>query len=419
MFQRETIAAGRRAVPLCLALACVACADGAPGHTFEVVDEDGVSVAVSSAVPKHTEELFTYEKVLEIRADPDLADSFLFRPVSFTLGDDGLYYVADTDNHRVAVFDGEGTFVHAIGSEGEGPGELQYPYTVLVQDGILTVFANKTTRFTTGGAFIDNLAVPQPPVYRSSDGLFVSFGTPQGAREDGYYYVGLRAEITTAARETIAVVESPQLRYARLEGRTRHELHFGGYPVALYGTDEILVTSGAEPVVSWYDLGGRLRRQVRIELAPQPVGDEDRALVEDRYDRLIESARNAGSEELAQTLLNRKARVEYAEQKAYWRRPLADDGGWLWLRIPVPDIGIYRIDAAAVTQPQSFRITDPRGEYIGLTDWPPEVRNMGSLITRGHLLAMIPDPVTEETIPTVYAIRSAIAGLDYPGDGQE
>ena len=33
-----------------------------------------------------------------------------------TLGDDGLYYVADNGNHRIAVFDGEGNFVRAFGS---------------------------------------------------------------------------------------------------------------------------------------------------------------------------------------------------------------------------------------------------------------------------------------------------------------
>jgi ABC-type Fe3+ transport system permease subunit/streptogramin lyase len=44
----------------------------------------------------------------------------------------GRIYVADSCNHRVAVFSGEGKFLRAYGQAGADPGQLSYPYDVQV-----------------------------------------------------------------------------------------------------------------------------------------------------------------------------------------------------------------------------------------------------------------------------------------------
>ncbi len=100
--------------------------------------------AINSAVPKYAGELFTYEKILEIRPDPDNDVSLLYQPSAFTTDGDA-YYVADTYNHRIAVFDLQGNYVRSIGRQGEGPGELQYPggevsASFSLRDGIIAVF---------------------------------------------------------------------------------------------------------------------------------------------------------------------------------------------------------------------------------------------------------------------------------------
>jgi ABC-type spermidine/putrescine transport system permease subunit II/sugar lactone lactonase YvrE len=41
-------------------------------------------------------------------------------------------YVADSCNHRIEVFDGDGRFLRAYGKPGQGPGELSYPYDICV-----------------------------------------------------------------------------------------------------------------------------------------------------------------------------------------------------------------------------------------------------------------------------------------------
>lgn len=412
----------RPAVRVLRGLACLlmvsglACGSPDQAHTFEIVEEDGVPVAVNSAIPRYEGEIFTYEKVLEIRADPDDPETLLYEPMTFSLGDDGLYYVADTGNDRVAVFDAEGKLVRTIGRRGDGPGEFRGPHLVDVEGGIVTVQGQKTSRFRTDGTFIDEVRSPSPPAHRTSEGSYVTFENPQGPREDGYYYLATHAVVVSESGERLARVESRDVPWARMgDGRRRHQVHYAPWPVAAFvPPDQILMTVGDEPVVSWFDLDGRLLRRMRIEADPEPLTAVDRARVHDHYDRLIEAARAAGGDDLAERLTADKAALELADPKAYWRDMTWEAPGWLWLRDSVPDIGVYVRGSAQITQPQSFRIVDPGGELVGRTSWPAEARHFGTRIMRGHLLTMIPDPETEETIPTAFVIRPAVEGLDYP-----
>ncbi len=49
------------------------------------------------------------------------------KPTGVTVGPDGLVYVADTHEHRVAVFNAAGEMLHEWGAYGFGPGEFIYP----------------------------------------------------------------------------------------------------------------------------------------------------------------------------------------------------------------------------------------------------------------------------------------------------
>jgi len=396
------------------ALLLVACSPPAdPGHP----------TAVSSAIPKYEGEIFRYEKILELRPDPDNFDeTFLYEPRSFTLGDDGLFYVADTGNHRIAVFDGEGELVHAFGREGQGPGELQRPSSVRVRDGIATVRGRRKIRFRTDGTFIDLITHDgDGEVDLADDGTRVVIDLPQGPQDDGFYYLQARARVLDEDGGVVATIETDQVAKDRMmpdPAMAREELHYGAWPhVSLLPGNEILATPGDRPVLEWYGLDGVLKRRARIELPFEPITDQDRAAVEDRYDRLIERNMEFGaSESLRDELLGMKASAQYPERKGFWWLVEAEEpGGWIWLTVPVPHFGIYYRGVPSIAQQQFFRIVSPEGEYIGTTEWPPEVDRFATHVTRGHLLAMVADAEAGETIPTVYRITPAVEGFDYPG----
>ena len=403
------------------ALAALACADDQPRHTFELVDENGIPTAVNSGVPKYEGELFDYEKVVELREDPDCPESFLYQPRSFTLGDDARYYVADNRNDRVAVFDSDGVYVDSIGRSGDGPGELRGPETVDVRDGVVTVRTRKITRFRTDGTFIEDLTPTTGrlarSVFRASDGTRIVRDAPQGPEDDGYYYASVRNRVLDADDNVTATIETARVPVAKMtgQGRDRAQLNYAGMPFSqLLDTNEIVAMNGVDPVIMWYGLDGRQRRQVRIDLPVEPVTAADKQVVADRFDRLIETGEKAGGgDELTSTLMAEKADAAYPDEKGFSVWLFAEQTGWLWLRVPVPQIGIYVSGSPDITQQQRLRVVDPEGRYVGVTHWPPEVNETG-VVVRGRLLAMVVDPTTEETILTVYRIRSRIPGLVYP-----
>ena len=53
-------------------------------------------------------------------------ESFLAGPASVAISDSGEIYVLDTQNHRVAVFSGDGSFARSFGRAGQGPGEFVF-----------------------------------------------------------------------------------------------------------------------------------------------------------------------------------------------------------------------------------------------------------------------------------------------------
>jgi sugar lactone lactonase YvrE len=60
--------------------------------------------------------------------------SELSGPTSIVQNSEGLIYVADTQNHRIRVYESDGTLVDTIGSHGSGEGEFYEPRGMAVDD---------------------------------------------------------------------------------------------------------------------------------------------------------------------------------------------------------------------------------------------------------------------------------------------
>ncbi len=408
---------------LCAAVASltVAACSRAPEssrHSFTVAEENGVTVARSTGPPKYQGDLFAYDKVLEIRPDPGNRESFLYQPSFFTMDEAGFLFVGDSRNGRIAVFDPEGTYVRSIGRRGEGPGEFQFgpDFPINLHEGILSTHMTQsgtTVRFGTDGTYLGALPRSVPNslgIHQAGDGSLV---VHEQLMETDHEYErwGKRMTVFDVSGTVLVRVETemtPVAVMVSVPGQSYPEastIQFGGQPQTIYlATEEILVSNGEEPILNWYGLDGVLRRQVRLDLPRESVTAEEKDKVEAPLDRLA-------SENPDRSALYREMRdsLHFPEFKAYWSWALADDAGYIWLGKARGEWFDYTSDASL-----EFRVLSPEGEYLGDTTWPPLDSPSGIVIVRSHLLGMVTDPETGEVYPTVFRIRSAIEGYEYP-----
>ena len=73
--------------------------------------------------------------------ETDGADALIFSRISGLAADRrGRIYVADQESHEVRVFEPSGRLAYRIGRKGQGPGELQEPCCIALQDGDSTLW---------------------------------------------------------------------------------------------------------------------------------------------------------------------------------------------------------------------------------------------------------------------------------------
>jgi len=69
--------------------------------------------------------------------------------VQLGFDDQGQLFILDSNSFRVLVVDEEGSFVREFGRQGDGPGELSSPRTMIVQpDGSIAIYDSRTRAFT-------------------------------------------------------------------------------------------------------------------------------------------------------------------------------------------------------------------------------------------------------------------------------
>ena len=77
----------------------------------------------------------------------------------------GNYFVADSNNHRVSVFDSNGQFLRKFGSKGNGNGQLSGPYGLgLLSNGNIAVCECNNLRFSifdSQGNFVRHICAGQ------------------------------------------------------------------------------------------------------------------------------------------------------------------------------------------------------------------------------------------------------------------
>lgn len=278
-----------RAACFCLAVGCAqACGPGSRDRpAAEVVDSAGVMIVVNTGEDAYLD--WRFEAVVTLGGADDGPEAF------HQIGDGGIdadaagnLYILDRGNHQILVFDGEGRHVRTLGRQGGGPGEFQWPGTLVVwPDGataVADVGKRGLVRFAPDGSplaetpLVEGWFGGQVAVVKGD--LVAQVHERQGETgHDRLLTLGDEPRLLVAMRSP--PVRPVDFECVRISGMAQL---FAPSLIWSAGPDFIATATGAEYVVDIYERDHKVasvRRTVELRpathaLALQEVGDDFR-----------------------------------------------------------------------------------------------------------------------------------------------
>jgi len=397
---------------LLITSACSGGEEATAEYSFGIFDENGVSVAETMNGPKYSSPLFTVEEVARVHEDESIQQSLLTRPRWMGIDEDGMIYVFDGapyEESRLVVFDQEGFFSHVIGRMGYGPGEYRDPVLISISDGIISLYDAALRRiswFSTDGAFLrlftcaPDESIPRRAYLDSENNQILIYYSSTSSE------CASRVVTLSSEGELLGTIETPWIRlYSGMRlGTERYQTppHFSGIPQINFLAElGVMVTTGYDGIIEWYDLSGDVTRIYRLGLEQGPVTEEDHALA-DSYFRNLWLGVNQTGEDLYQSWLKKD---KYPPTRAFWNDASIDEYGYLWLT-----------DPASHFHPtiKHYRVVSPDGEYLGDCFLPKDLPQEFGRISYGHYLQMDIDRRSERQDLIVYRLKPAIEGFQFP-----
>jgi|GEM_PF-3213983 len=217
------------------------------GHSFEIVHDENLPIAVNRGGARFAGELFTYTEILTINSEDQRKRRRPLLPSAFLRGPDGRYYVVDSARERrtIYVYDSEGRYLDSFGEAGEKPGEFDTPVLQTIQGDTLLIFDGGLDRLTwlnTDGTLLDTLTVTRyrfPWQYQGDDGEYVQPYRAQAEREEAYRtQVTYPTEAWRLTDGRALVLETSE--WPRVQALSRATVYAaGGDTLSAFGTREI------------------------------------------------------------------------------------------------------------------------------------------------------------------------------------
>ena len=326
---------------------------------------------------------------------------------------DGRVVLLDWESCELRFFGPDGVFLELTGGTGEGPGELRARWCVLVPspgNDSLRAFDGSTLSFFDGrGRFSHRL-----PVSWSGQSVTRVHGVA-GERvlvERRYFPMmnenpnsptyGLFRDPSTAdfalfdLDAWVPVWERflPGVHEYRAQSDVLYWLPFDILPDAVLGRDGLFLTLGEDrgPEILEYDMGGRLRRIIRLAEAVVAPSPRD-------IDKLVEfglaphDLPDTSREKFSDFRTRDYGEMPLPQILPVFSRLLVDEVGWLWAEL-------HRFD---IRQPVRWLVFGPNGEGLGSVDMPPDLEIWQ--IGRDFVLG-----VWEDELDVAYVRRHALSG---------
>jgi hypothetical protein len=382
-----------------------ACGGERPGPAaVERWDSAGVEIVVSPAEDRVL--TWTFETEFSLGGEETDEESF-YRVGPRTVGTDALgrIHVLDPDAYRVVSFDGQGRFLAMAGSQGDGPGELAFPFGLAVTptgELIVADFDKQSLPRFRDGVEIESLAMPFPP-----GNLSLDWG-------DGAL-VGQRAEFTPeGTRRTLYRIGSDgdTTALARFQGAEGRPVTFESCGISITAMGPIF-----EPMNPWdaseagvayapsaeyevrFAVAGEVARVLRRALPPRPA---DRAAALASQGEGMRIGVGGGQSRLC-------AAAEAVDQRGF-----APELPWIASMIVAPDGALWiRRFEPAEGEDGPIDLFDPTGAYVGTL--PADAPMPIGFLPDGRVLVEALDEPTE--IERIVVGRLAIGEAAGAGGG--
>jgi hypothetical protein len=252
------------------------CSVETPPTVVERTDSAGVTLVVNRGEDRPLD--WGFERVFTLGGDDEGPESF-YNVGRGSLATDagGHLFILDRGNHRILVFDREGRHVREMGRRGGGPGELQWPSSIVVaHDGTLTIADighRGLVRITATGEALEHRMIEG-----WVGGSIASFGNALLAQLDIRSAEESRHELTRideSGSHLVLASDGAQVRpidlgCVRIGGMAPL---FAPSLVWAAGAGTIAAATGAAYDVHLYDADGPMAR-VRRDLPPRPATRE-------------------------------------------------------------------------------------------------------------------------------------------------
>ena len=187
----------------------------------------------------------------------------LLKPRNIAVHADGRLFVADSGNHRIAVFGADGTFQYAFGEFGSAVGQFSEPWGIAVDDEYVYVadtWNHRVQKLTLDGTFVT---------------VFGQSGTVEDTSTGEGLFFGPRA-ITLLPNNQMAITDTGNHRI-QVYDRDGSFVHMIGRLGALAGEfyEPVGVASSANGRVYVADTWNERIQELILDPAPFAIGEQD------------------------------------------------------------------------------------------------------------------------------------------------
>lgn len=145
-----------------LSLAFISCKEHESKWRGTIEEQSGVTIVKNPKDPVYKEEVFRLEEELCL-GEAQGPEEYMFSQLrDIAVDENGNIYLLDYKESHVKVFDKNGQYLNTIGKEGKGPGELDSPMSISInqerEEILVLEAARRMSFFSLKGKFLRNIS---------------------------------------------------------------------------------------------------------------------------------------------------------------------------------------------------------------------------------------------------------------------